>query len=1519
MACQLYRKNDKVDKVLAPNQEDSILYKDILKEVKKKGVAGYISAIPYLQYQLDNGKLLNDSPEEIAVGLWSIAYTPEYKAFFNNMKMSFPLSADINEEPVFSFFNNTVIKNEQKQYSKPVDVEVLTASKSEFLNKVNKKGNKLQQKITEALIKNPENPVVLEPDEHIYIDEDGEEYKSTTTAIKGKLENDAFELNRNYGTSIDLLLQNIILDKPFKEAIVGIDNINEEALKGIFNVLQAYVNSLRRDGSIIFTQFAVGDKASKIAGSLDLIVISPQGKIKIIDLKSSKNSVKTSNYDIPYNVKEGSVFVGEKLSTRQQHGIQVGVYKKLIELKGFRVDEVSTVHIKLNMDSNNEIKDIDWEDEINHPPSINRDFVNKVVPTELPGTNKINDFLKELGMDNPADDPNFLEEDELLPESEMYDQTLYEKITGEAIRVMDFLEAKRKYLEKISEGKTFYDKNELIDKVTELIVLMDTDLKNDFPSQAYGKFLRAAKSELLDYLEQITNLDNVSKPNYVALLLEVDKYVESYRGLVNIKGIGNKEQQASLLDLMGLLDDTKEAIDYNLREYVKTVVKSEYSKDLTEEELDAVMKEAYDIKSEDYNLGDLATSTDVLLAVADKIFKAGKNEYEDLYEKTISRINELGRKLLKASGLSKPDSSFYDFMKVFKNDKFTGRFVTRIGSQYYDKYYEVKNKITEKNGQRKQYIPILDIKTAKQEDIDYNIALYYDKKAYNDFMSAEILGPNGAEDGEYRKYNDTFKAIRLRYQQLVGIEKLDGTMYYKWEKRQEISDEQYKQFFLKYFNEVEYWGTERESDGDFHGRVSLKTSYFVKSEFVEIRDVASNGLDLRDAKYVKLMNPKTDLEKAQSEFYKGWVEEYQNQLEVLPPDVSNTMHSKVGRVNSAFFDKLKEKGSGFTKVVSKSLKQLFTADVYTNQRLVNELGEIDDGLPILYVGSLQNEGRVDFLNKELNALKLKKAQGKISHKDYLAERNKLKGYLKIEENKLKSSEIEGDLVKNLLVFAGMAEKYKVMSGIESKLQAIAKIAEERKYYETDSLGNKLISKSSKTAGKEGEAVVKRPEDVLATKRLKKWFQMVFYNNQEMDRSTFAMVTKRIQNLTSLKGVGFNIFGNFNNYVMGRINNSIEAAGGLYYDKTVANRAVLEYNKDYLPGVFKGLGDFSEGYYKDVKSYSKYEALVHMFRMVKKYQEDSGKVDIVKWGYLMTEGAEYNVQSKTGIAILMTKQLTNSKTGETLSIYDAFDFDPNTGKAFLKEGFELSDPDRYSITNYILEVNKQIHGNYAWEDRMVIQEHWLGQLAAQFHKWIYPAYKARFKERYLDANLGELEGRYRTVWNFLKYAKESEGNILEKLRDGWKGLDEIQVKNMYKNIAELAFFAASFALYGVFKALADGADDEDKTLKRWLHFLEFQQTRQMQEIVTLAPIPFGLKEKYQLAKSPIAILTTLKDFGEAIKATLDLPFPPYDKNYYEKGVYKGQLKAGKEWKDIIPAMNVLNKWEAFDQVSTFYIK
>jgi hypothetical protein len=1202
MACQLYRENGKVDKVLAPNGKESILYTELLKKVKEKGVKKYLDQIPYLKNRLNDGTLLNESPEEIAVGLWSIAYSPEYQDYFTKRNSMFGSFADANGEPKSNIFNNDLIEDPTKKFGSVNMGFVLDPERKEFLNKAGKKGNALQQRIVNDLIENSDNPVVLEPTEHVYVDGDGETYTSVTTGIKGKLLNDDFAINREYGTSFDKLLQGVILGQKFEDAVKDIDNIPHDKLKTAYGLFQVYVDMLTKDGSIIVTQAALGDKYSKIAGSLDLLVITPEGKIKIVDLKASKNSIKSENYDRKHLIKEtseGSVFIGQSLSTRQQHGIQLAAYRKLIELKGFDVVELHTVHLKLDLDADKKITDVKWEGEEQHSISMNQDYVNKLIPTDLESRDRLNELKKELGIDNPVNDPDFLSEEDSKPEIERYGDEKFTQMYDESKKVIDLFDKRKKYLEKIRKGKTFIEKDVMIDKINELMAMMGSELRNDRPSLAYGSFLRYATEELTDYHKEISDPKNMEKPDYASLLIEVDRYVESYRGIANAKGLGSKEQQLMLVKLIDTLDDVKETIDNNLESYVKNVVKSNTSRDLTQDELNKIMKEVYDIPTEDYYLGDLATSKDTLLAIADKIYKAASNKAKDNAERTMSKVAQLGNDLLKAFNIKKAAKGFYDFMKVFKNGKFTGRYVGRVGSQYYDKYYEVNNALKEKNGDIKQYIPITDITKASDEDLQFNKILFRDKTARREFLNAETLGPQGAMDGAYHKYTDFFKTIRDRYQELVGFTKPDGELFYKWEKKEDVTDEQYDQFRLKYFNEVSYLGPQIEADGTFQGRVTLKTNYFVKNDFVEIRDIAEDGTDLRDPKYVKLMNPVTEQEKAQSNFYKGWVEEYQNQLEKLPPDAAAQMRGKVGRVRGKFMETLKKNGGSFTKAVAKSLKEFFSTEVYTNERIVDELGQVESGLPVLYVGKLQNEKRVEYLKKELEALKQKKLEGKVTQKQYLEDKTKLRSYIKIEESKVRVEEIEEDLVENLIQFSSMVENFEAMSNIESDLQAIAKIMEDRTYYQIDSLGNKLIRKGSKmTKDSEGVAVVKDPKEVLATKRLNKWFQMVYYNNQEFNRSTIALVTKRIQNLTSLKGVGFNVFGNINNYVMGRINNSIETAGALYYDRPAANRAVSEYNKDYLPNVLSGLGTHADGYEIGKKAKSKYEAIVDKFRMVK---------------------------------------------------------------------------------------------------------------------------------------------------------------------------------------------------------------------------------------------------------------------------------------------------------------------------------
>jgi hypothetical protein len=1524
MACQLYRKDGKIDKVLAENGNDSKLYTDLVEFIKKENKEELLKNIPYLQQRLSDGSILNKSDEEIALGLWSVIYTPEYQKVLQTLLKISPKLIDSNGEPLLEYFKNSFIANKARITVGNKSV-TLDDDHYDFAEKVKGKANKIQQKIIEELYIYPENPLGFNEEEHIYTDVAGDDYTSTTQAIYGTSDIDPeYKIYAEYGNAFDKILQGIVLNKPYEEAVKDIDVLTDSEKRQAFNILQSYVIGLIADGSVIVTQVRLGDASSKIAGTLDLLVISPTGKIKIIDLKVSKNSINSETYSKKaYEVGKDSMIPGYKLTKKQTHSLQVGLYKRLIELRGYEVNKTLTFNIKLDVDADKNIKEIVLEPnaEVEHLPSSNRSLVNKIIDTYPSERNRVEEIKEELGLNNPATEEDFLTDDEAKPEDEeLLPDDMYDKLYVKVKKAIDVLKTRKKFYEDIKDVATFKPKEQVIDKLIQLIAYMENALLENNQVGAYGKFLISTANELSEILNYINNPESKKDSQYASVLVEADKYLESYRGIVNSAGFGIKDQEKLLVNVLNLLDETKESIQDGLEEYVKNLVRSNVkTKDFTEEELDTLMKEAYDISLFDFGLSDMATSTDVLLAVTDKIAKKASFKAKDQADSIIEDIRQAGNNLLKALGLSKSNKNTYDFMKVFdENGKFTGRYVQKIGSKYWDLYWKMKRQLYDKDGERKQYIPINDPTTADPKDIKYNQELYAIKQKEREFRQAEIMGSRGATDGAYHKYTDEFKKIRDKYEEIEYVENANGEIKSFWKKKDGVSQESYNEYVLKYYDEVEYWGPEIELDGSFLGRVSLKTAKFVKHQYTEVRDVAEDGTSLIDEKYKKLMNPTTELEKAQSEYYKKWIKYQQENTAKLPQNVAIQMNGKIARVPSkSFFLKLKDEGSNMMDIVSKKLSNVFTSDVYTQQRMVDESGMIAQDIPVTFVGNLKRKERIESLKNKLKQLDKDKIDKKLSQKEYLEQKKKYREILKIEENKISADEIEEDLTENLIAYTMMAENYAVMNSIKSDLQAIEKIVDNRNYIQTDSLGNKIIKAGSKILKTDtGDPIYKRNGDALAPRRLRKWFKMVYYNDEEFNKNTVAMVAKRLQNFTSLKGVGINPFGGINNYVMARINNAIETAGALYYERSAAKRATTTYNSEYLPGIFSKMGSTS-GYDKK-KPGSKYEALVEEFRMIRKFQETSGKVDFMSWAYLAQEGGEYNAQSKVGVAILMSKELKNETTGETLSIYDAFDFNPNTGKLKLKDGFTLPQDDKYETINYILEVNKQIHGNYAHEDRMVIQEHWLGQLAAQFHKWVVPFYKSRFQKPQDNINLGSVEGRYRSIVSFFSYMKETEGSFIEKMEGGWKNMTDVQKKNMYKNLAEAVFLATSFAMYGVFKALASGVDDDDEKLKKLLNFLKYQQTRQINEILTMVPV-LGLKEQWQMLKSPIPALTTLKDFGELSTTLFSIPFQSSEKNYYQKGIYKGELKFYKEARDVIPGLAMWNRWESFSQVSSFYIR
>jgi hypothetical protein len=249
--------------------------------------------------------------------------------------------------------------------------------------------------------------------------------------------------------------------------------------------------------------------------------------------------------------------------------------------------------------------------------------------------------------------------------------------------------------------------------------------------------------------------------------------------------------------------------------------------------------------------------------------------------------------------------------------------------------------------------------------------------------------------------------------------------------------------------------------------------------------------------------------------------------------------------------------------------------------------------------------------------------------------------------------------------------------------------------------------------------------------------------------------------------------------------------------------------------------------------------------------------------------------------------------------------------------------------------------------MVLQSYTLGNLATQFHKWIAPAIRARFRREYFDQNLGWMEGRYRAWWKFLGHVKREmvRGNISvnptnyhESFKEayGFTGeggnLDqkaEDKLRGFYRTTGELGIMMSVIVLNSLLAGVLSNDDDDEELTKRLKNLMRLQGDRTYKEMVLFTPTPTGLQQQYQLIKTPIATARTVGEFGDALNLSITTPLAYMyksneefyaDKDYvYQNKPNKGQLKLYKNWADVLPILYSIQKWDNMIKAQDFYIK
>jgi len=764
------------------------------------------------------------------------------------------------------------------------------------------------------------------------------------------------------------------------------------------------------------SQVVVFDKATKLAGTADVVIVLESGEIKIVDLKTTKNSLSTYHhsgqkyYDFAFPLGEDSQLKKkgvEELSTRGQHNLQVNLYRRMFQNMGYNVYQgdyaASTFHMvadisgkKKDQKVNDKVEADQWVD---HPSSQNLPYVNLLIPIS-PDSNQKLDKLTENMYDAPVDpnvDPLVEPIDEAIEEADnvtpRQDQPAYEAITGILKKYqlanqnkINMLDAKGAVKASIFLDRT---KDETIEQLaaTNAFITIAMSEGPIAQSTAYSELLSDALRQIRSFGKFIQDPRNFNKPEYITYVLNFDKYIKTFHGLYSVDAAGelNATQRSLVLSLQIELNKltganevsgglVNEAIDSYVKEIIRNRSNRNYGGEgsfFSQEDLDLLMKEAYDINWKNLKVQDMATQPDVILSLMDKIYKSKKQELLDKVAIREQVIKASGSKVLKLTPNGTRNNA-YNFMLVFENGEFTGNYVKKIGKQYYDLQDKLRQELSDNDNNPYQYVPITNLDDAKPGDIQKNIDLADKKAAYSAFFRAERTTDGRLDDGEFHRYTEEFKNIRDKHEYYVPG--ADGNEFGSWYRKPRQSDVDFATYKAKYFDRIEYTKAIRV-DGRPTGQVVLGETFpSPKVKYREALEVSNpvDGLpqDMTSSQYRSIMSPTDALGEAQKEFYELYIQYFEKELlEKLPMSTRMNMMGKIPLVKNNTIEKLKKESNLWNKMyartVSSNAWNMFNQTSSTKNVIINQdTGFIVDQMPVYYTGRPKVDGEMQQAEKE---------------------------------------------------------------------------------------------------------------------------------------------------------------------------------------------------------------------------------------------------------------------------------------------------------------------------------------------------------------------------------------------------------------------------------------------------------------------------------------------------------------------------------------------------------------------------
>lgn len=436
--------------------------------------------------------------------------------------------------------------------------------------------------------------------------------------------------------------------------------------------------------------------------------------------------------------------------------------------------------------------------------------------------------------------------------------------------------------------------------------------------------------------------------------------------------------------------------------------------------------------------------------------------------------------------------------------------------------------------------------------------------------------------------------------------------------------------------------------------------------------------------------------------------------------------------------------------------------------------------------------------------------------------------------------------------------------------------------------------------------------------LNDFFERNVYGNKKVKEDVFIFgktisldkAADFMTGMTSSIGLTTNVLGAISNLLVGKLQMTIEATAGEFFnfkDYAVAELKYFQWLPEYLNEVssnnkkslMKLLGDtfdVEEDVFRKIaeKGYNK-NALKRIFHNKNLQILYGGGEHILHYTGMLAVLHNIKVWDKKkqcSVPILDIFEVVrgdNSKNGKLYIDYDRYEYIEKDGTKR-----SLTEDDIYGkeVRGRIAYTNKSLHGNFSDIDKGNLHRYAAGRLLINFRQWMPAHYQRRFRTKHYDADLGEYRrGYYVTMAKFLSDTVKAWVKAKPGLATSWNELSETDKYNVKRAVAELGVMVILFA-----QMTSLGTYKDHK--HNWAARMYLYQLNRLMMETKASSLWSGLgilDNLISLLNSPMSCLSTIDSFKNLFNYT-------YAFQTVKSGKHKGENKLYHTWETKAPYLS-----------------